>query len=643
MPFAQYRTLFLIALVAVIPFLFVMWCGSMTPDTDFDVRSYHFEGPKEYFQNGRITFLPHNVYTNFPFLSEMFALLGMVIEGDWYWGAVAGKCALFAFVPLTALGLFAAGRRWFSPAAGILAALVYLTTPWIDRVTLLALAEGSLTFFLFATLFAAMLAVERMHAGLSARRWSLMTGLLAGAAMGCKYTGLMQVVIPAAIGLAGGWWFFERRRDVDVHGKRLGPTRRTQTSTGEEHCWPKDRRRKAGTSSRRRLVMNLALFAAGVGITVGPWLLKNVAFTGNPVYPLAYSIFGGRDWSPALNAKFVPAHSPHDHRVLDLGTKFIDVMADNDWSSPLLFALAPCALLAVRGRRISLAVWALVVYLIVTYWAFTHRIDRFWVPLIPVAALLAGVGAAWSRSRAWMLSVGLVMGLALWFKIGMEAGTGFCGYNAQLSDRQASRRTAESVNFFVAYLNRVLPAGAKVLCVGDQEVFDARFPVVYNTVFNPSFFQTWSAAPTAPPGTSERDWPLKPAGDILAKLHAEGVTHVYVNWDWIRRYREPSNYGYTDFVRPDRFDRLVSEGVLRSPVSLGSMNIEKLTPQEQETFRNSIPSVKQCADGRRVLFTGTFDALADDELDRLKAFGPTLFTKSGGNDVLINAQLFPVK
>ncbi len=72
-----------------------MWLGSMTPDVDFDVGTYHFEGPKEYFQNGRITFLPHNVYTNFPFLTEMFALLGMVLHGDWYWGAVAGKCASF--------------------------------------------------------------------------------------------------------------------------------------------------------------------------------------------------------------------------------------------------------------------------------------------------------------------------------------------------------------------------------------------------------------------------------------------------------------------------------------------------------------------------------------------------------------------
>jgi hypothetical protein len=370
--------------------------------------------------------------------------------------------------------------------------------------------------------------------------------------------------------------------------------------------------------------------------------LKNLAFTGNPVYPLAYTIFGGRDWNPQLNAKFVPAHSPKDHRLSDLGTKVVDVMADNDWSSPLLFGLAPLALLAPRGRRISLALWLLVAYLIVTYWAFTHRIDRFWVPLIPVVALLAGIGAAGSAARSWVLGSGFLIALAVWFNLGFVAGTDFCGYNARLSDRPAARRTAEEVHPFMAYLNRALPKGAKVLCVGDQEVFDARFPVVYNTVFNPSFFQEWFAA-AAPPGTSDRDLPDKPAREILAKLHAEGITHVYVDWDWIRRYREPGNYGYTDFARPARFDRLVAEGVLRAPVSLGMMSLKGMTDREKDAYEASLPFARQCDDGRTVLFTGRFGVLSDQELATLKALGPSLLAQSAGREVLINAQVFAVR
>ena len=319
-------------------------------------------------------------------------------------------------------------------------------------------------------------------------------------------------------------------------------------------------------------------------------------------------------------------------------------MADNDWSSPLLFGLAPLALLARRGRRISLALWLLVAYLFVTYWAFTHRIDRFWMPMIPVVALLAGIGAAGSTARTWIWGGGFLIALAVLFNFGIVAGTGYCGYNALLTDRQAARRTAENAGDpFVAYLNQALPKGAKVLSVGDSQVFDARFPVVYNTVFNPSIFQEWFAAAAAP-GTSERDLPLKPASEILAKLHAEGITHVYVDWDWIRRYHEPGNYGFTDFVRPARFDRLMADGVLRTPVSLAMMSMEGMSDREKNAYEASLetPFARQTDDGRTVLFTGRFETLSDQDLAVLKQLGPSLLTRAAGRAVLINAQVFPV-
>jgi hypothetical protein len=48
------------------------------------------------------------------------------------------------------------------------------------------------------------------------------------------------------------------------------------------------------------------------------------------------------------------------------------------------------------------------------------------------------------------------------------------------------------------------------------------------------------------------------------------VTHVYVDWFEIERYRSPGNYGFTDFVTPDEFDRLVKAGVLDRPETVGT-------------------------------------------------------------------------
>jgi hypothetical protein len=462
-----------------------------------------------------------------------------------------------------------------------------------------------------------------------------MTGLLAGSGMACKYTGLMQVVLPAALALIVAPWLVSRGR-ANNDGEQLAEPDSTSAV-------PVDQEQVASPSAMpRQIALNLLIFAFGLSLTAGPWLLKNVLQTGNPVFPLAYSIFGGRGWSPELNAKFVPAHSPHEHSITGLCQELINVTADNDWLSSLLFGLAPLALLVPGGRRISVALWLFVGYLFVTYWAFTHRIDRFWMPLIPVVALLAGIGGAQSDNRRlWVWGGGVLIALAVCFNFGLEAGTQFCGHNSLLADRREARKTAEAVRPYMSYLNGTLPKGAKVLWVGDAEVFDARFPVVYNTVCNESIFQEWFAAHVL--GTSSRDLPLKPTSEILAKLRAAGITHVFVNWDWIRHYRRPNDYGFTDFVSPGRFKQLVDVGVLSPPLALGMMSEDGMAELEVAAYEVSLPFAKRADDGQMVEFVGRFGTLSEDEMATLNRVGPQLMTHLGGRAVLINAQLFPVR
>ena len=81
------------------PFLVIMLLGSMLPAIDFDVLEYHLQGPKEYYQAGRIAFLPHNVYTNMPFGVEMLHLAGMEVMGDWWWGGLVGQFLVAALCP----------------------------------------------------------------------------------------------------------------------------------------------------------------------------------------------------------------------------------------------------------------------------------------------------------------------------------------------------------------------------------------------------------------------------------------------------------------------------------------------------------------------------------------------------------------
>ena len=105
----------LLPALVIAPFLVIMLLGAMLPAVDFDVLEYHLQGPKEYYQAGRIAFLPHNVYTNMPFGVEMLHLMGMEVLGDWWWGGLVGQLLVALFAPAAAVLIAAAAGRAGTP------------------------------------------------------------------------------------------------------------------------------------------------------------------------------------------------------------------------------------------------------------------------------------------------------------------------------------------------------------------------------------------------------------------------------------------------------------------------------------------------------------------------------------------------
>src|SRR5262249_26899370 len=182
-----------LALVAG-PFLLVMALGGMLPTVDYDAIEYHLQGPKEYYQAGRIAFLPHNVYTSMPFGVEMLHLLGMEVLDDWWWGALVGQLLVACFAPVAAALVALTAVRSGSPRAAWLAAVIYVSTPWIYRLAVIAYVEGPLCFYHAALVWGCV----RLggDSSISRRPFWGMLGLLAGGAMACKYPGLVSAVIP---------------------------------------------------------------------------------------------------------------------------------------------------------------------------------------------------------------------------------------------------------------------------------------------------------------------------------------------------------------------------------------------------------------------------------------------------------------
>lgn len=541
-----------VVLMVIVPFTIYLLLGSLSPPADFDVREYHLQGPKEWFQQGRISYLRHNVYTSFPFLSEMLPLTAMVLVGDWWEGALAGQAVLACFQLLTACVVFAICTRWLSASVAWLATLIYLTTPWTLRISLIAYAEGSLTFYLTS---AAMVAIWLIEQSGHRNRSSFLAGLLGGCAMASKYTGLVSVIAPTALIIC---WGLHRRSGKDQPGTHGEISRR---------------------SSLQSLIRAMGYFAAGVSLMIAPWLLRNLYDTGNPVYPLGYSIFDGSEWSAEMNARWVPAHSSREHSLALLPRHFLDVAVHNMWTSSLLFALSIPAMLLIRRVRVVRTSFLLIVWGFATWWALTHRIDRFWIPLIPLLSITAAC--------TWLLhSSGLWRGfLSVLITAGTSYNVYFCtlalvGFHAGLMDLNVARKL--TVRSDIQTLNSTLPSNAKVLLVGDAEVFNSTFPLIYNTVFDDNIFEEWTvdSSDAATPLQNRR---MLPMDEIRRILKSQQITHIHVHWGEILRYRLPGSYDYTAYVQPKRFSQLVSAGVLKPARIMLERPWPSLSAVEQKT------------------------------------------------------------
>jgi len=534
------------------PFAVLLVAEGMMPPWHFDTREYHLQVPKEWFRAGAVEFLPHNVYGNMPLGAEMHAVLGMAaMSGDdaWWWGALVGKTVIASFAIWTALGLYATAARIASPTAAALAALAFLSTPWVVHVSVSGLIDGASAFYFLLAGYALVLwrqAVAEQGSGDDAAREAgvrrtafgrlLLSGFCAGAAVACKYPALLFLVVPLLLLLV-------------IH-----------------RSWGSRRWRDA-------MVFLLAVVCAS-----GLWFAKNAVLTGNPTYPLLYEVFGGETRTAEKAEQWSRAHrTPQnaDGQRFSFGQfrqSALQLVLESDFLSPLLWPLALVGLFTWRRHPLVRAIVGFAVFVFVCWWTVTHRVDRFLLPLLPPMCLLAGLSVGWSSTRLWRTGV---FGLTIFAIVlnGLMVSSRVTADNRFLVSLSDLRRDVahESdpgwtrVHPAITWLNEHVEPGHRVLLVGEAQVFDLAVPALYNTCFDDCVF--------------ERLMQGRSAEERRAALLEHRISHVLVNWHELDRYREPGNYGYSDYVTRQLVrDELVrGEGLLR-PVDLG------LDPDNSELF-----------------------------------------------------------
>lgn len=234
-----------VALVGLAAMLIIPLVNALAPsDTmDWDSLAYHFAVPKLWVEAGRMEYVPFIHHSNFPFAVENLFAWGL------QWGGESGaKGFTFAYLVFGLLAVYGLARRLFGSAAGGWAAFALAGVPvvaWESGSGYIDVAHG---------LFAGLGMVYLALAALGRTSWGL-AGMLLGLAIATKYTGLQ---VAAVAGLVAAVMLLRRKGKADWRGWGV---------------------------------------AAALAVVVGsPWYVRNVAETGNPVFPFFYERLGGRGW-----------------------------------------------------------------------------------------------------------------------------------------------------------------------------------------------------------------------------------------------------------------------------------------------------------------------------------------------------------
>lgn len=343
------------------PMLALMWlalAGSvaavllqgMAPPNDYDSLMYHLSLPRRDVELGRMTpGWEWTVYPFYPSLAEDLFRFGLVLGGEKSVQMLHGLFGISAAV-------FAAGlaRRWGGGRhAQVLAALMFVAVRAV--VWEMATCEVDVALASYAAAAVVAYMAWRDKGGLGP---ALLFGLGIAGAINTKYHGF-----PLAVGFAPAilWDLAVRRRPF---GQLLaGP-------------------------------------AVAMVLTV-PHMVRDWQFTGNPVFPLFNPLITG-----GPNILNFADEGGTGRGLVDLVTTpwsmFIAPTLHFDgmvMGAPYLLALMPLAFLARAGMRNPLpALGLLAVYYVEWFYLLSQQV-RFLMPVFPVMAALAGLGAmeAWRR------------------------------------------------------------------------------------------------------------------------------------------------------------------------------------------------------------------------------------------------------
>jgi len=444
-------------------------CALVEPGAT-DALRYHLTLPDVYLRQHSLAPIPNNFYSFWPMSCEMLYMLGLSTAGE---SAPALINLGFCMATLLFLQKMWSGAGWCGPAVLLVSmptAAINAGYPYVD---------WALTFYVVAAYRCLSHLIETRG-----WRWAVLCGLFSSAAVATKYTGLYAVIALAAI------WA----------SRRLPGGRRAA-----------------------------AAFLLALPLLAGPWLLRNAAYTGNPVHPYLPSLFGTSetvrverlDWelkNTQGNLGTVWERVVSYPAYYSFRQPFLD-----DTIGPSLALLLPFLVLVLARARDSLTFVALYGAL----WFATSPQARLLLPALAILSLACAEG--FSRVEHRLVRSAVSTGLAVVFTINFLHVLFYYRITFDPGPRLIGSENRESylargVDGYpaVAFINAVLPPDAKLLTIGQIDSF------YIDRAFAPESKCDTPLAVTLVRGCRTTD-------EVAVRFREQGITHILVNHSGLKR------------------------------------------------------------------------------------------------------------
>ncbi len=252
-------------LLAYAFFMLINILPALAPVSEFDSLAYHMAFAKVYANSHSLVYQPSHLYTTMPQGMSMIYTISELFSAPNLSSLIAYSFGIFA-----SLAIYALVRRRHSEPAALIASLLFFTAPAVmERLPQTAIDVSQTYFFLTGVIVLLKYVAESDDSRKTLL--AILFSVLVGIAASIKLTGLV-LAFAMATGIAFSWLLYRQRFEA------------------------------------KHAIKHIVIFGLIVMVLISPWLARGYAYTGNPIYPQAYTIFGGKYLNSQLTQLYAGFH-----------------------------------------------------------------------------------------------------------------------------------------------------------------------------------------------------------------------------------------------------------------------------------------------------------------------------------------------